>query len=71
MSARDTLNSNVSLNLEHEGYDFTSSFTMYEALDGSSNSDRYSYALPTYFFSKNFFLDNFNGDFNFSSNGDN
>jgi LPS-assembly protein len=71
MSARDTLNSKVSLNLEHENYDFTSSFTMFEALNGSKNSDRYSYALPRYFFSKNFFLDNLSGDFNFNSTGDN
>ncbi len=71
MKARDSLNSQVSLNLEHEDYDFTSSFVMYEALNGSKNSDRYSYGLPRYFFSKNFFLDNLSGDFNFNSTGDN
>ena len=71
IESRDSLNSNVSLNLEHEDYDFTSSFIMYENLDGSKNSDRYSYVLPKYFFSKSFFLDNLNGDFNFNSTGDN
>jgi len=71
IESRDSLNSNVSLNLEHEDYDFTSSFMMYENLDGSKNSDRYSYVLPKYFFSKSFFLDNLNGDFNFNSTGDN
>tara|TARA_B100000767_G_scaffold52665_2_gene48135 strand:- start:319 stop:2988 length:2670 start_codon:yes stop_codon:yes gene_type:complete len=70
MTNRDTLNSHVSLNLEHENYDFTSSFMLYEALSGR-NSDRYSYVLPKYFFSKNFFLDNINGDFIFTSTGDN
>jgi LPS-assembly protein len=36
---------------------------------GGSNSDRYTYMLPKYNFSKNFFLEEANGSFNFSSSG--
>ena len=64
------LESIIKLDLEHEKYDLTSSFEMYETLSGS-NTDRYQYVLPSYNFSKNFFLENFNGTFSFNSYGNN
>ena len=69
-SNNDVLESSIQLNLEHEDYDLTTSFEMYETLDGS-NSDRYQYVLPDYNFSKNFNLENINGSFNFNSYGNN
>ena len=68
--SRGTLMSKIELDLEHENYDFGSSLIMYESLEGK-NSDRYTYVLPTYEFSKNFFLTEFDGSFNFSSSGSN
>ena len=68
--SRATLESKIKLDLEHENYDFGSSFVMYESL-GGSNSDRYTYVLPSYNFSKNFFLTTIDGSFNLSSSGDN
>ena len=64
------LESKIQLDLEHENYDLTTSFEMYETLSGS-NSDRYQYVLPTYDFSKNFSLNNIDGSFNFNSYGNN
>ena len=64
------LESKIEFDLEHENYDFTTSFEMYETLSGR-NSDRYQYVLPTYNFSKNFNLESVNGSFNFNSYGDN
>ena len=66
----DVLESLVKLDLEHENYDLTTSFEMYETLSGH-NSDRYQYVLPSYDFSKNFSLENINGSFNFNSYGNN
>ena len=68
--SRGTLTSKIELDLGHENYDFRSSLVMYESL-GGKNSDRYTYVLPTYDFSKNFFLTEFDGSFNFSSFGNN
>lgn len=65
-----TLESIIKLDLAHEDYDLTSSFEMYETLSGSS-SDRYQYVLPSFDFSKNFFLENYNGSLNFNSSGNN
>jgi len=67
---KDTLESKIELDLEHENYDFTARVAMQEALSGY-NSDRYTYDLPNYDFSKNFSLNNFDGSFNFSSDGNN
>ena len=64
------LESKIQFDLEHENYDLTTSLEMYETLSGS-NSDRYQYMLPTYNFSKNFSLNNINGNFNLNSYGDN
>ncbi|MDB9735498.1 organic solvent tolerance protein [Candidatus Pelagibacter ubique] len=66
----DTLESIIKLDLEHQDYDLTTTLEVYETLNGS-NTDRYQYVLPSYNFSKNFFLENFEGSFFFSSNGDN
>ncbi|MDA7802145.1 organic solvent tolerance protein, partial [Candidatus Pelagibacter sp.] len=66
--SRGTLESKIELDLEHEDYYFGSSLTMYESL-GGANSDRYTYVLPDYNFSKNFFLTNFAGSFSLSSSG--
>jgi LPS-assembly protein len=66
----DVLESKIVLDLEHEDYDFTSSFEMYESLNGS-NTDRYQYILPNYNFSKNFDLNQENGSFFFNSYGNN
>ena len=68
--SRGTLTSKIKLDLEHENYDFGSSLVIYESL-GGKNSDRYTYVLPSYDFSKNFFLTEFDGSFNFSSSGNN
>ena len=66
----DVLESVIKLDLEHEDYDLTASFEMYETL-GGTNSDRYQYVLPSYNFSKNFNLKNMNGSFNLNSYGNN
>ena len=65
---RGTLESKIKLELSHENYDFGSSFKIYESL-GGNNSDRYTYVLPDYSFSKNFFLTNVDGSFSASSSG--
>tara|TARA_B100000787_G_scaffold47827_1_gene34314 strand:- start:1665 stop:2882 length:1218 start_codon:yes stop_codon:yes gene_type:complete len=65
-----TLESMIKLDLSHESYDLTTSFEMFETLKGAS-SDRYSYVLPSYDFSKNFSVGNSNGSFNFNSTGNN
>jgi len=64
------LESKIQFDLEHESYDLTTSFEMYETLSGS-NSDRFQYVLPVYDFSKNFNLNNINGSFNLNSYGKN
>ncbi|QIZ20655.1 LPS-assembly protein LptD [Candidatus Pelagibacter giovannonii] len=64
------LETKIELDLEHENYDLTTSFEMYETLEGS-NSDRYQYVLPSYDFSKNYIFENIKGSFNFNSYGDN
>ena len=66
----DVLESIIKLDLEHQDFDLTTSFSMYETLNGS-NSDRYQYVLPSYNFSKNFNLKKMGGGFNFNSYGDN
>ena len=64
------LESKIEFDLEHENYDLTTSFEMYETLDGA-NSDRYQYVLPSYNFSKNFNLEAVSGSLNFNSSGNN
>ena len=68
--SNDVLESTIKLDLEHEDYDLTTSFEIYETLKGS-NSDRYQYVLPSYNFNKNFYLESITGSFNFNSYGNN
>ena len=70
LNNKDTLETKIEFDLEHENYDFTARVAMQEALSGY-NSDRYTYDLPNYDFSKNFSLNNFDGSFYFSSAGNN
>tara|TARA_B110000027_G_scaffold130920_1_gene154433 strand:- start:1028 stop:3538 length:2511 start_codon:yes stop_codon:yes gene_type:complete len=69
-NGKDVLETFVKLDLEHEDYDLETTFAVYETLSGAQ-SDRYQYILPSYNFSKNFFLDNLNGSFIFNTSGDN
>ena len=66
----DVLESIISLDLENQDYDLTASFQMYEALKGPK-SDRYTYVLPSFNFSKNFDIETFDGSFNFNGSGSN
>ena len=66
-----TLESIITLDLEHEDYDLISTVEMNESMNGGSQSDRYSYVLPYYSFSTNFDLEGMDGSFNFSSSGNN
>ena len=68
--SRGTLTSKIGLDLAHDNYDFSSSVVIYESL-GGNNSDRYTYVLPSYDFSKNLFLPNIEGNFYLSSSGNN
>jgi LPS-assembly protein len=70
LKKNDVLETLIKLDLEHDEFDLTASFEMYETLSGS-NTDRYQYVLPTYSFSKNFDLDQLEGSFNFNSSGNN
>ena len=69
-SGIDVLESIISLDLEHQNYDLTGSFEMYETLNGPK-SDRYTYVLPSFSFSKNFGIDILDGSFIFKSSGSN
>ncbi|MDC0508493.1 organic solvent tolerance protein, partial [Candidatus Pelagibacter ubique] len=66
--APGSLTSKIELDLSHDDYDLGSSLIMYESL-GGNNSDRYTYVLPDYSISKNFFLSSFEGSFSASSAG--
>ena len=67
-SPRETLTSLVRLQLETKDTFFSSSFELYETLSGL-NSDRYTYVLPNYNFSRDFFIGNLPGSFLFQSDG--
>ena len=66
----DVLESKVQLNLDSEEYNFTTKIEMFETLNGS-NSDRYSYVLPSYGLSRNFYLEDLKGSINLNSSGSN
>ena len=69
-SNKSTMTSNMSIDLDHNKFDFSANITSYEDLSGK-NSDRYQYILPSYDFSKNLFP-NFNfGTINLTSSGSN
>ena len=65
----DNLTTGVKLTLDHEKYNFSSGFEIYENLS-SKNSDRYQYVFPYYNFSTSLFSD-INGSLNFSTDGRN
>ena len=65
-----SLKSNITMDLNHDDYDFLTSIEMYETLDGD-NSNRYQYILPRYEYSKDFGINDIEGSFNFNSNGSN
>tara|TARA_B100000767_G_scaffold21247_1_gene19081 strand:+ start:2443 stop:5133 length:2691 start_codon:yes stop_codon:yes gene_type:complete len=60
----------IKLDLENENYNFTTSIEQYETLSGL-NSDRFQYVLPSYNLSTSFLRENFEGNFNFNSYGNN
>ena len=64
---KNILSSNVSLVLDTANYNFDAQLKAQENLRSEKNSDRYSYQLPHYNFSKNFYLDSLPGVFNFDS----
>ena len=66
--SRDTISSNIALVLDNDDYAFDTSIRRDEHLSGL-NSDRYTYTLPQYNFSKNFILNNLTGSFNFNTSG--
>ena len=67
---QDTLASKIQINLTHSDYTFFTGADAYENLSGK-NSDRYTYVLPYYKFSKNLNYDFIEGYLNFSSSGNN
>jgi LPS-assembly protein len=66
----DVLESKIQLDLDADEFNFTTSVKMFETLDGP-NSDRYSYTLPEYSLSKNFYTKNLKGSLNLKSSGNN
>ena len=71
----NTLTSKINMILDHDDYNFTGSFEMYETLKGL-NSDRYQYVLPSYSYSKTFepgneLPENFLGSISFTQSGNN
>ena len=67
---QNKLSSSLSINLEHEDFNFSGGFEGYENLSGKS-SDRYQYVLPYYNFSKEFIMDENLGIISFNSSGSN
>tara|TARA_B110000027_G_scaffold69081_1_gene73860 strand:- start:3271 stop:5715 length:2445 start_codon:yes stop_codon:yes gene_type:complete len=70
LESNDVLESKIQLDLDADEFNFTTSIEMFETLDGS-NSDRYSYTLPKYDLSKNFYTTKLRGSLNFNSSGNN
>ena len=67
---KNTMETTLNYDFEHENYNFSTGFQIYENL-GVKHSDRYQYVLPTYNFSKNIDFEKINGSINFSSSGSN
>ena len=67
---KNNLNSKLKLNLDHENYNFSTGFQIYENLK-KKNNDRYQYVLPYYNFDQLYLILKFNGSLNFNSNGSN
>ena len=66
----DNLFSNIEFNFNHEDYNLTSGFSVYENLQ-QSNNDRYQFILPYYEFSKNLSYFRDYGNLSLNSSGDN
>ena len=66
-----TLDKHVKLSLSHENYNFSGGIQSYENLDQANKNDRYSYNLPYYSFNKSIIQDFVDGNFSFSSSGNN
>ena len=67
---KDTMVSNIKFDLEHQDYDFSTNFQVFEEL-GEKQSDRYQYVLPSYNFSKNINISDFDGSVRLNSSGNN
>ena len=67
---KNTMQTSLDYNFEHEKYNFSTGLQIYENL-GVKHSDRYQFVLPSYNFSKNLDLDKINGSVNLSSSGSN
>ena len=67
---KNVMVSNVDLSLDHEDYNLSTEFKVYESLD-QKHSDRYQFILPSYSFTKQLNIDNFDGSLNFYSSGSN
>jgi LPS-assembly protein len=68
---KNIMYSTAKLILDHKNYNFDTGIDMYEDLTEKKNSDRYSFVLPYYNFSKTFMVDDISGVFNFDSSGSN
>ena len=67
---KDVMVSKINFDFNHENYDFSTEFKVFENL-GTKHSDRYQFVLPSYNFSKNLNIKNFDGSVNFYSSGSN
>ena len=65
-----SLESHIKFDLETDTSNFTSSFQVFETLDGM-HSDRYQYVFPTYSYSRSYYPEKLDGTFSFSSGGSN
>ena len=67
---KNVMESNIDINLEHQNYNLSTEFKVYENL-GEKHSDRYQFILPSYNFTKNLNINNIDGSLNFYSSGSN
>ena len=67
----NTLDKHIKLYLEHDKFNLDSGIQSYETLATSKKSDRYSYNLPYYRFSKNIEQNFVDGNFSIGSSGNN
>ena len=67
---KNLMQSKLSYNFEHENYNFSTNFQIYENL-GKEQSDRYQYILPSYNFDRNLQPKKLKGSLTFNSSGSN
>ena len=67
----NVLNNKIKLSLDHENYNFTSGFEIYEDLNVANKSDRFEYVLPYYDFTTVLDEKFFNGSISLNSSGSN